>query len=66
MYKVIFVILFLLLVTGCKESKEPIVLQPITLSQIYPGSILNVNKIELLDGSSGERKVIEDQRQIEK
>ncbi|MFD1176008.1 hypothetical protein ACFQ3W_06755 [Paenibacillus puldeungensis] len=56
----------LLLVTGCYGSKESIVLQPATLSEIYPGNILKVNKVELLDGSSGERKVIEDQGKIKK
>ena len=64
--KPLLVILLLFLVTGCQGSRESIVLQSITLSQIYPGSILNVNKIELLDGSSGERKLIEDQGQIKK
>lgn len=40
-------------------------MKPITISQAYPGSIMNVTKIELIDGSSGERIKIENKNEID-
>ncbi|WP_339293174.1 hypothetical protein MKY48_13685 [Paenibacillus sp. FSL W8-0187] len=58
------VVLLLVFITGCQWKTDPIKLKPITLSEAYPESILEVDRIELLDGSTGERKVIEDQQVI--
>ncbi|SFM46848.1 hypothetical protein SAMN03159341_1366 [Paenibacillus sp. 1_12] len=58
------IITLLLLITGCQGKTDPIHLKPITLSEAYPGSIMEVDKIELLDGSSGERKIIENKGEI--
>lgn len=57
-------ILLLLFIAGCQGKSDPLILKPITLSEAYPGNITKVNKIDLLDGSSGERVVIEDQKKI--
>ncbi|MGF7047830.1 hypothetical protein J2T13_002336 [Paenibacillus sp. DS2015] len=65
MKKSLFVIFLLLCITGCQAQTEPIILKQITLSEAYPGDILEVNKIELLDGSSGERKIIKNQAEIQ-
>lgn len=50
--------LLLILVVGCES--DSVVLKPTTLSNEYPGDISNVDKVELVDGSSGERKIIND------
>lgn len=50
--------LILLFVVGCES--DSIVLKPTTLSNEYPGNISNVDKVELVDGSSGERKIVAD------
>jgi hypothetical protein len=57
------------LIAGCSSKPEvkqleSIQLEPITLSKAYPGNILEVNKIELMDGSTGERKTIMQEDQI--
>ncbi|MDQ0885410.1 hypothetical protein QFZ81_000498 [Paenibacillus sp. V4I9] len=62
--KKIIIILLLLGLTACKTTDSPI-LKPITISQAYPGSIMNVSKIELIDGSSGERIKIENKKEID-
>lgn len=58
-------IIILLLLIGCQEKTEPINLKPMTLSEAYPGDISEVDKIELLDGTSGNREVVKDQKVIE-
>ncbi|OPH56950.1 hypothetical protein BC351_26420 [Paenibacillus ferrarius] len=58
------VVLLVVFITGCQGRTDPIQLKPITLSEVYPGSILEVDRIELLDGSTGERKAIEDKQMI--
>ena len=63
--KRVMIIFLLIIITGCQGNPEPVVLNPISLSEAYPGNITEVDKIELLDGSSGERKVIENQVVIE-
>ncbi|MBP3965119.1 hypothetical protein [Paenibacillus lignilyticus] len=39
-------------------------LRPITLAEVYPGDIRRVTKMELLNGSSGERATVEDKETI--
>lgn len=58
------VIFILVLFLGCQENPKTKVLVPITISKVYPGDILEVDRIELLDGSSGDRKTIKDRSQI--
>lgn len=62
--KNIIIIILLLGLTACKTTDNPI-LKPITISQVYSGSIMNVSKIELIDGSSGERIKIENKKEID-
>lgn len=52
------------MITGCSSKPEINQLEPITLSKAYPGNILDADKIELLDGSTGERKTIKQENQI--
>lgn len=62
------IIILLFFAIGCqgnKETSEPQSLESITLAEAYPGDIRNVDKVELLDGSSGERKVVEDRTAIQ-
>ncbi|TJY41292.1 hypothetical protein E5161_12740 [Cohnella pontilimi] len=60
-----FLVMFVSL-TACKtEQPELPKLESITLAEAYPGDILEVDKIELLDGSSGERKVVTDRAKIQ-
>lgn len=63
--KHVIVIALLIMITGCRGNPDPVILNPISLSEVYPGNITEVDKIELLDGTSGKRKVIEDQVVIE-
>jgi hypothetical protein len=60
----ILLILFLLLSTGSLTTDETI-LKPITISQVYPGNILNVTKIELIDGTSGQRIKMEEKNEVD-
>ncbi|WP_160496906.1 hypothetical protein [Paenibacillus dendrobii] len=53
---------------GCQSNAEdpkPDQLNPISLTKAYPGSISKVDKVELLDGSTGERRTIVDQKTIQ-
>lgn len=63
--KQVIVFFLLIIITGCRDNADPVILNPISLSKAYPGNITEIDKIELLDGSTGERKVIEDQVVIE-
>ncbi|MFC7681811.1 hypothetical protein [Paenibacillus sp. GCM10028914] len=62
--KQVIVFLLLIIVTGCGEHEDPVILKTMTLSEAYPGNITEIDKIELLDGSSGEKKIIEDHEVI--
>ncbi|MGZ9583723.1 hypothetical protein [Paenibacillus marinisediminis] len=62
----VIVIFLLIIITGCQSKPDPVDLNPTSLSEAYPGNITEVDKFELLDGSSGERKFIEDQVVIER
>lgn len=55
-------IVLLILLSECQQANDtkPDILNPITFSEVYPGSILAVNKIELQDGTSGKLKAIQD------
>jgi len=66
MKKAIFLMILIFLV-GCQSKSENQIpqLTPISLINAYPGDISKVNKAELLDGSTGERKTIVDQRIIQ-
>lgn len=62
------ILLFMILLFGCNSNTEDLdskQLNPTTLSEAYPGTISNVNKVELLDGSTGERKTIEDRKLVQ-
>lgn len=53
---------------GCQSRNDQVDLTslgPITLTEAYPGSILNVDKVELMDGSSGDIRRIEDRKVIQ-
>ncbi|WP_123039389.1 hypothetical protein [Cohnella candidum] len=54
--------LFLIGLTACRDNDKPtpVDLNPITLAQAYPGDILKTDRIELLDGSTGETRTVED------
>lgn len=62
--RTIVVCLLFLLTIGCEatssDDKKPVQLDTTTLENEYPGDISNVDKIELVDGTSGERIRIED------
>ncbi|MGZ7440466.1 hypothetical protein [Paenibacillus sp. TH7-28] len=62
--KRIWIVLVFVLVVGCQSSAEAIPLRPISLSEVYPGDILQVDKVILVDGSTGARRAIEDRQQI--
>ncbi|UJF35128.1 hypothetical protein [Paenibacillus hexagrammi] len=60
----ILVVMITLLI-GCKSNtvdSEP--LQPITLKQLYPGDIQNVDQIDIRSGSTGELKSYTNQKMI--
>lgn len=46
----VFVILF---ASGCSQQSSS---APQSLSDLYPGDIRNVDRVEIVDGSSGEKK----------
>lgn len=48
-----------------QHSSNETELKPITISQVYPGNIMCVARIELIDGSSGQRVKIEDKNEID-
>ncbi|RED59185.1 hypothetical protein [Cohnella lupini] len=60
----VLIMIALLLLVGCKAESETSI-QPTTLAQVYPGSIMDADKIELVDGSSGERKAITERKEIQ-
>jgi len=57
-------LLFMVIACGKADDElnEP---KEITIDELYPGSILNVDKIELVDGSSGNRKSVDFKKEIE-
>jgi len=57
--------LFLLLLTAC-QTTDKVNLLPITISEAYPGNIMNVTTIELIDGSSGERVQLDNNDEIDR
>lgn len=59
------VMLFLLLLTAC-QSNDNVTLSPTTISEVYPGNIMDVTMIELIDGSSGERVKLENKDEIDR
>ena len=61
---VIFFLLTVLLGCEAQPDKQPAALQPVTLVEVYPGEFAKITKIELADGSTGERKTIEDRQTI--
>ena len=66
--KKVLILLLMIIVCGCQsksENSNPNQLNSISLTKIYPGDISNVNKVELLDGSTGEKKTIVDERIIQ-
>jgi hypothetical protein len=50
--------------TACQTNNKTQLI-PTTISQEYPGSIMNVTKVELIDGSSGQRVNIEEKKEID-
>lgn len=62
--KRLWIILVFVLVPGCQSKPESLPLRPLSLSEVYPGDILQVDKVILADGSTGARRVIEDRQQI--
>lgn len=54
--------LFLFGITACKDDGKSTLpeLNPITLAQAFPGDILKTDRIELLDGSTGETRTVVD------
>jgi len=65
MNKIVVICIALLILGGCRTPPEKPELKPITLAEVYPGDIRDVNRIELRDGSSGEKKIVEDPELIE-
>lgn len=66
--KKVLILLLMIIVCGCQSTSEnsnPNQLNSISLTKIYPGDLSNVNKVELLDGSTGERKTIVDERIVQ-
>lgn len=59
-------VLFIFIMAGCTKASrpEPVSLQPVTLSELYPGDIAAVNAIEIRNGSNGELKAYDNQEQI--
>lgn len=51
-----------MLLQGCTSSRP--VLQRTTLSEIYPGDITKVDRVELLDGTTGRTKWLDDPVEI--
>ena len=63
--KRILVILFLLLLTAC-QSNDNVTLSPTTISEVYPGNIMDVTMIELIDGSSGARARLDNKDEVDR
>jgi len=63
--KRIAVMIFLLFLTAC-QTIDKVNLSPITISEAYPGNIMNVTTIELIDGSSGERVQLDNRDEIDR
>jgi hypothetical protein len=61
---VVLLTIVLLLLAGCQAKSETSI-QPTTLAQVYPGSIMDTDRIDLVDGSSGERKAITERKEIQ-
>jgi len=67
MKKTLIVFVLLLFAMGCRSQEEktkPISKEPTNLSQIYPGDLGKVDKMQLLDGSTGERIMLTDREII--
>lgn len=61
----IVIFLPLLILFGCQGKEDTVTHHPITtLSQAYPGDIIAVDRLELVDGSSGDRIMMEDKTEI--
>jgi hypothetical protein len=56
-----------MILTGCQtiEDNHQKPLKLITLTEAYPGEISKVSKVELLDGSTGERIIVNDRKIIQ-
>jgi len=53
-------------VSACsKNTHPPIELHSTTIGDAYPGNLVNVDKIELVDGSTGSRETIEQKHEID-
>ncbi|GGH22616.1 hypothetical protein [Paenibacillus segetis] len=67
--KLFKIMISMILMTGlmaCNSVSETVnVLRSTTVAQEYSGSIMNVDKIELVDGSTGYRKSIQDKAEIQ-
>ncbi|MEK4372358.1 hypothetical protein [Paenibacillus sp. FSL R5-0473] len=66
MRKKICILLVLLMgfaIVACSKPQAE-KLTTMTLQELYPGDIANVDSIEITDGSSGERKMFFNQKQI--
>lgn len=62
----LIIILAIVCITACgKAAQQQYELEPNTISGIYPGNIIDVDKIELVDGSTGDRKTIIVKKEIE-
>ncbi len=65
-FRICILLLLAVSVSACsKNSHPPIELHSTTISDAYPGSLSNVDKIELVDGSTGSRETIEQKREID-
>lgn len=55
-------LIFLTVLVSCKESGQEALSKPkpMTLGEAYPGDIMKADRIELLDGSTGEIAIVED------
>lgn len=59
-YTILIFILVLIFISGCASSKK----EPTSLSDKYPKKLEQVNKILLINGSTGAKKEITDQNKI--
>ncbi|MCM3786710.1 hypothetical protein M3231_27630 [Neobacillus mesonae] len=64
MIRIRSILVCLFLIAGCQTDAEPSP-EHITLSEVYPGDILDVDHIELIDGSSGNRIMIDDFAEVQ-
>lgn len=62
--KRLIILLILLLCTACQDT-DKVTLSPITIAEVYPGNIMDVTMIELIDGSSGARVQLENKDEID-